>query len=61
MGEELKEKLFIERKIKNTNPIKMKIEDVPQIAEIFISYWGTKCLYHDTEFERIINQNLIIY
>ena len=58
MGEELKEKLFIERKIKNTKPIKMKIEDIPQIAEIFISYWGTKCLYHDTEFERIINQNL---
>ena len=25
MGEELKEKLFIERKIKNTNPIKMKL------------------------------------
>ena len=58
MGKELEEKLYIERKIKDIRPIKMKIEDVPQIAEIFISYWGTMCLYHDTVFERIINQNL---
>ena len=36
----------------------MKIEDIPQVAEIFISYWGTMCLYHDTVFERIINQNI---
>ena len=30
MGEELKEKLFIERKIKNTKPIKMKIDHKQQ-------------------------------
>ena len=58
MGKVLEEKDYIERIIKDIKPIKMAIEDLPQIAEIFISYWGTMGLYHDTVFERIINQNM---
>ena len=58
MGERIEKKDYIENLIKNIKPIKMKIEDLPQIAEIYISYWGTMCLYKDEEFERIINQNL---
>ena len=37
---------------------KMKIEDIPQIAKIYISYWGTMCLYSDKQFEMIISQNI---
>ena len=58
MGEKTERKDYIESLIKNIKPIKMQIEDLPQIADIFISYWGTKCLYKDVVFEKIINQNL---
>ena len=58
MGEKYEEKEFIIDLIGNIKPIKMTIEDLPQIAEIFISYWGTKGLYPDIEFERIINQDI---
>lgn len=58
MGDKTNKKDFIQYLIKNTTPIKMQIEDLPQIAEIFISYWGTKGLYHDFVFEKIINQKL---
>ena len=37
---------------------KMKIEDIPQIAKIYISYWGSMCLYSDKQFEMIISQNI---
>ena len=57
MGKEIIEKGNIERIIKNIKPIRMKLEDIPQVAEIFISYWGTMCLYKNSTFERIINQN----
>jgi len=52
------QKKYIEKLIKNIKPDYMTIEDIPQVAEIFISYWGTMCLYHDTVFERIIDQNI---
>ena len=58
MGESINQEKSIERLIKNIKVDYMKIEDIPQVAEIFISYWGTMCLYHDTVFERIINQNI---
>ena len=58
MGGKIEKKDSIENLIKNIKPIKMQIEDIPQIANIFISYWGTKCLYKDIVFEKIINQNL---
>ena len=47
-----------ESTIKDIKPILMKIEDIPQISEIFISYWGTMCLYKEITFVRIISQNL---
>ena len=58
MSEILRKNESITEKIQNIELIKMKIEDIPQIAEIFISYWGTMCLYSDYEFERIISQNI---
>ena len=58
MGESVVQEKNIEKLIKNIKPTHMTIEDVPQVAEIFISYWGTMCLYHDTVFERIIDQNI---
>ena len=58
MGQKIEKRDYIESLIKNIKPIKMQIEDIPQIANIFISYWGTKCLYKDIIFEKIINQNL---
>ena len=58
MGECIIEENSIERLIKNIKPTHLKIEDIPQVAEIFISYWGTMCLYHDTVFERIVDQNI---
>ena len=46
-------------KIKRENkPIKMTEKDIPQIQEIFISYWGTKSLEEYMELKRIINFNL---
>ena len=44
--------------IKNIKPIKMLIKDIPQIQEIYISYWGSKTVYVYSELERIINYNL---
>ena len=58
MGERNEQREFIANLIENIPPVKMTIEDLPQIAEIFISYWGTKGLYRDVEFERIINQDI---
>lgn len=58
MGERLIRKDISVEMIQNLEPVKMKIEDLPQIAEIYISYWGTMCLYPDTTFERIIRQDL---
>ena len=58
MGERNEQRELIANLIENIPPVKMTIEDLPQIAEIFISYWGTKGLYRDVEFERIINQDI---
>ena len=58
MGKGIEIKNDIETIAENVKPIKMQIEDLPQIADIFISYWGTQCLYSDFVFERIINQEL---
>ena len=58
MSEEIRQNEIITEKIKNIEPTRMRIEDIPQIADIFISYWGTMCLYEDYVFEGIIRQNL---
>ena len=58
MGKQIVEKEYIERKIQNIKPVKMTVEDIPQLAEIFILNWGIMCLYTDKTFKRIINQNM---
>ena len=50
--------LVVENIIKDIKPIPMQIEDIPQISEIFISYWGTMCLYKEITFVKMISQNL---
>ena len=44
--------------IKDIKPIKIEIKDIPQIIEIFKSFWGTTDLYTNAEFKKTINQNL---
>ncbi len=60
MIENLEENLVVKHLIKDMDikPIQMKVEDIPQISEIFISYWGTMCLYEEFTFIKIITQNL---
>ena len=48
----------IEKIKRENNPIKITEKDIPQIQEIFISYWGTKSLEDYIELKRIINYNL---
>ena len=48
----------IEKIKRENNPIKITEKDIPQIQEIFVSYWGTKSLEDYIELKRIINYNL---
>ena len=43
---------------KNIIPIKLSINDIPQIIEIYKSYWGNTGLYKYSLFRLIIEQNL---
>ena len=45
-------------KYKNILPIKITIKDIPQIIEIYKSYWGNRGLYDYSSFKSIIEQNL---
>ena len=58
MGKESEERKKIESLIKDIQPIRMSIKDIPQIASIFISYWGEMCLYSYEEFVRIVSQEI---
>ena len=49
---------FKELLAKNIKIEKMKVEDIQQIAKIYISYWGSMCLYSEKQFEMIISQNI---
>ena len=44
--------------INNIKSILITIKDIPQISELFISFWGIKNLYTNSYFEFIINQNI---
>jgi len=48
----------IEEIKRENKPIRMAEKDIPQIQEIFISYWGTACLEEYMELKRIINYDL---
>ena len=43
---------------KNIIPIKLTINDIPQIIEIYKSYWGNTGLYKYSLLKSIIEQNL---
>ena len=43
---------------KNITPVKITIDDIPQIIEIYKSYWGNTGLYKYSLFQLIIEQNL---
>ena len=58
--ENIYEKKIYDKKtlIKDINPIKIIVEDIPQIIEISYSFWGKRGLYKRTILEKIINQKL---
>jgi ribosomal protein S18 acetylase RimI-like enzyme len=61
MGGILETMIFCKKPSKETNRCKMNkmtIKDIPQIIEIYKSYWGTIGLYKYSTFEKIINQNI---
>ena len=58
MGKQLVNKENIKRTIENIKPILMTVEDIPQIAEMYILNWGIMCLLPDYALEMIINKNM---
>ena len=58
MGKQLVNKENIKRTIENIKPILMTVEDIPQIAEMYILNWGIMCLLPDYVLEMIINKNM---
>jgi len=59
MGEIIEKIKNINNKSKNDiKPIIMNIKDIPQIIEIYKSYWGTNGLYKNQTFENIIKQKI---
>ena len=58
MGGKDKIKHVVMRINQNFKPIVMTIKDIPQIIEIYKSYWGTRGLYNITSFIKIIKENL---
>ena len=61
MGEILESMIFCKKPSKNIDGYKMykmSIKDIPQIIEIYKSYWGTIGLYKYSTFEEMINQNI---
>ena len=44
--------------IKDIKPIKIEIKDIPQIIEIYKSFWGTTDIFPVAEFKKVIKQNL---
>ena len=58
MGGKEKIKHVIVKFNKNITPIKLTINDIPQIIEIYKSFWGNRGLYKYSLFKLIIEQNL---
>ena len=57
MGRQLLDQKLVQQ-IKNLRPILMTIDDIKEISEIFISFWGDQGLYSEKTFINIINQEL---
>ena len=58
MAEIARKRYKIKKIIKEIKPIKVVLSDIPQIKEIYKSFWGTVDLYKNKEFKNIIKQNL---
>ena len=52
------EKNKVNESIESIELNSVSISDIPQIKEIFISYWGKRGLYKDSTFKAIIGQKL---
>ena len=51
-------KHIVVRVNKNFQPIPMTFKDIPQIIEIYKSYWGVRGLYKVSTLIKILNENL---
>ena len=58
MGEICGKNEYNKKPINNIKPILISIKDIPQIIELFISFWGTKNLYTTSYLKLIICQNI---
>ena len=58
MGEIFGKKESDNNLINNIKPILMTINDIPQINEIYKSFWGAQTLYNNNILEKIINLNM---
>ena len=58
MGEILGKKESDKDLINNIKPILMTTNDIPQIIEIYKSFWGTQNLYQNSLLEKIISLNM---
>ena len=57
MVESVKNKYKIKNLLKDIKPIKIELSDIPQIKEIYKSFWGEVDLYKNSIFNKIIKQN----
>ena len=58
MGEICGKKESNKNSFNNIKPILITFKDIPQIKELFISFWGTKNLYTTSFLKFIINQRI---
>ena len=58
MGQNLLSIFNLNKFFQEPKPIKMTKEDIPQIIEIYKSYWGTIGLYKDSTLKKIISQKI---
>ena len=54
----IRNKYKVKKLLKTIKPTIVTDEDIPQMNEIYKTFWGTKGIYPDEEYKRIINQNL---
>ena len=54
----IRNKYKVKNLLKTIKPIPVTDEDIPQMNEIYKTFWGIKGIYPDEEYKRIIKQNL---
>ena len=58
MVDSARKRYKMKKMLKDIKPIKIVLSDIPQIKEIYKSFWGTIGLFANIEFHYIIKQNL---